>query len=196
MERFLDLPRRTTQKMELACGPGADLSRPTERLEQHGWTIVEPAVCAPDPWRYREYLSQSKGEWSVAKEGYVKSNSGWFSCRSACYLALGRPCVLQDTGWSRNYPTGKGLLAFRNMEEAVAGLAAVHADYAAHCAAARDVAVQMFDAPGVGRFAGTNCGLIQLHKLFGRPEFDEAEFLRGDVQQGGGEAFGALGAAV
>jgi hypothetical protein len=96
-------------------------------------------------------LSGSKGEWSVAKEGYVKSQSGWFSCRSACYLALGRPCVLQDTGWSRVYPTGHGLWAFRDMDEAVNGLAAVNADYAAQRTGARTLAETMFDA---GRVLG------------------------------------------
>jgi hypothetical protein len=100
----------------------------------------------PDPWTYRDYLRGSKGEWSVAKEGYVKSRSGWFSCRSACYLALGRPCVLQDTGWSKVYPTGNGLFAFNTMEEAIAGIDAVNADYARHSKAARALAKKEFDA--------------------------------------------------
>jgi hypothetical protein len=91
-------------------------------------------------------LRRSKGEWSVAKEGYVKSRSGWFSCRSACYLALGRPCVLQDTSWSHIYPTGHGLFAYQTLDEALAGIAAVNADYAAHSRAARQLAGQMFDA--------------------------------------------------
>jgi hypothetical protein len=149
LERFIELPRHTPQKLELACGQGGQPARALGRLRQCGWEIVDPDLCVPDPWRYREYLSTSKGEWSVAKEGYVKSRSGWFSCRSACYLALGRPCVLQDTGWSHIYPTGNGLWAFQNMDEAVAGLAAVNADYAAQGAAARRVAENMFDASRV-----------------------------------------------
>ena len=144
--KFLDLPQRTTQKFEIAMGMGPGMKRPTEMLQQKGWQIIEPADHLPDPWTYREYLSQSKGEWSVAKEGYVKSRSGWFSCRSACYLALGRPCVLQDTGWSNIYPTGHGLFAFRTLEEAVAGIEAIDADYAAHSRAARQLAAEMFDA--------------------------------------------------
>lgn len=147
--KFLDLPRRTSQPLEIACGKGPKLKRPTARLLEHGWRIVEPDEKLPDPWSYREYLRTSKAEWSVAKEGYVKSRSGWFSCRSACYLALGRPCVLQDTGWSRHYPTGRGLLAFQTMDEAVAGIAAVNGDYAAQCRAARQVAERYFSAPVV-----------------------------------------------
>jgi hypothetical protein len=144
--KFLDLPQRTAQKFEIAMGMGPGMKRPTETLQQKGWQIIEPAEHLPDPWTYREYLRQSKGEWSVAKEGYVKSRSGWFSCRSACYLALGRPCVLQDTGWSNVYPTGHGLFAFRTMDEALSAIDAINANYAAHSSAARQLAEQMFDA--------------------------------------------------
>jgi hypothetical protein len=144
--KFVDLPGRTAQKFEIAMGMGPGMKRPTEMLQQKGWQIIEPAEHLPDPWTYREYLRRSKGEWSVAKEGYVKSRSGWFSCRSACYLALGRPCVLQDTGWSNCYPTGRGLFAYQTIDEALAGIEAVNADYAAHSHAARQLAAQMFDA--------------------------------------------------
>jgi hypothetical protein len=144
--KFLDLPERTSQKFEIAMGLGQGKLRPTELILSKGWRLIEPSEHLPDPWTYRDYLRQSKGEWSVAKEGYVKSRSGWFSCRSACYLALGRPCVLQDTGWSKHYPTGNGLFAFATMAEALAGIAAVNADYAKHAAGARAVAEEMFDA--------------------------------------------------
>jgi hypothetical protein len=144
--KFVDLPQRTTQKFEIAMGMGPGMKRPTEMLREKGWEIVEPSERLPDPWRYRDYLNSSKGEWSVAKEGYVKSRSGWFSCRSACYLALGRPCVLQDTGWSNVYPTGDGLFAFDTIEEAVAGIEDINADYAHHSKEARAVADEMFDA--------------------------------------------------
>jgi len=147
--KFADLPGRTPQKFEIAMGMGPGMKRPTAMLQQKGWQIIEPAEHLPDPWTYREYLRRSKGEWSVAKEGYVKSRSGWFSCRSACYLALGRPCVLQDTGWSNIYPTGHGLFAYQTIDEALAGVEAVSADYAAHSRAARELAGQMFDARNV-----------------------------------------------
>jgi len=144
--KFLDLPTRTPQKFEIAMGRGQGQHRPTELIRQHGWTIIEPDEALPDPWTYRDYLRSSKAEWSVAKEGYRKSRSGWFSCRSACYLALGRPCVLQDTGWSAHYPTGTGLFAFDTLDEARAGITAINADYARHSAGARAVAAKMFDA--------------------------------------------------
>ncbi len=144
--RYADLPQRTTQRFEIAMGRGPGNTRPTELLQSKGWTIIEPDETLPDPWTYRDYLRSSKGEWSIAKEGYVKSRSGWFSCRSACYLALGRPCVLQDTGWSRFYPTGEGLFAFCSLDEAVAGLEKVAADYARHAHAARTVAENHLDA--------------------------------------------------
>ena len=147
--KFIELPQKTAQKFEIAMGMGPGMKRPTELLQQKGWQIVEPSECLPDPWTYRDYLRGSKGEWSVAKEGYVKSRSGWFSCRSACYLALGRPCVLQDTGWSGRYPTGNGLFAFRTLEEAVAGIDAINADYASQARAARRLAEQLFDARNV-----------------------------------------------
>ena len=144
--KFIDLPQKTNQRFEIAMGMGPGMRRPTELLQQNGWRIIEPSEHLPDPWTYRDYLGNSKGEWSVAKEGYVKSRSGWFSCRSACYLALGRPCVLQDTDWSKIYPTGNGLFAFSTAEEAIAGIDHINADHARHSAAARALAEQMFDA--------------------------------------------------
>ena len=144
--KFLDLPLHTPQKFEIAMGRGQGQQRPTELIRQHGWEIIEPDEALPDPWTYRDYLRKSKGEWSVAKEGYRKSHSGWFSCRSACYLALGRPCVLQDTGWSAHYPTGTGLFAFETLAEASAEIAKLNADYARHSAGARALAEKMFDA--------------------------------------------------
>ena len=144
--KFIDLPQKTSQKFEIAMGMGPGMKRPTELLQQKGWQLIEPSEHLPDPWTYRDYLSGSKGEWSVAKEGYVKSRSGWFSCRSACYLALGRPCVLQDTGWSAHCPTGDGLFAFDTVEEAIASIDDINADYAHHSAEARALAEQMFDA--------------------------------------------------
>ena len=157
--KFVDLPRCVGQPFEIACGKGPGHQRPTEFLQAHGWTIVEPDTKLPDLWTYRDYLRHSKAEWSIAKEGYVKSRSGWFSCRSACYLALGRPCVLQDTGWSRYYPTGDGLMAFDTLEEAVAGVMEINADYAHHTAEARRIVEQFFAAPVVLHQLLTQAGL-------------------------------------
>jgi hypothetical protein len=144
--RFVELPRRTSEAFQVAMGMGPGKKRPTAMLQSTGWQIIEPSTYLPDPWTYHDYLLTSKGEWSIAKEGYVKSHSGWFSCRSACYLALGRPCVLQDTGWSQIIPAGEGLHAFTNLEEAVAGVEAVAGDFTRHSQAARRLAEDWFDA--------------------------------------------------
>ena len=101
---------------------------------------------AGDWQAYQDYISGSFGELSVAKETYVKGQTGWFSCRSACYLATGRPVVTQDTGWSRFYPTGCGLFAYKSTGEAAAALEAVAADPAAHSRCARRIAEDCFDS--------------------------------------------------
>ena len=108
--------------------------------------MVEPSSLLPDPFTYRDYLSTSKGEWSVAKEGYVKSKSGWFSCRSGCYLALGKPCVLQDTGWSDYYPTGNGLFAFSTIGNVIESIQEINSNYSSHSTGARKIAETLFDA--------------------------------------------------
>jgi hypothetical protein len=105
-------------------------------------------VC-PDFDSYRQYIESSQAEWSVAKNGYVVGQAGWFSCRSACYLAAGRPVVVQDTGFGPVLPVGEGLLAFTSVEEAVAALQEVEANYARHAQAARDIAESYFDSDKV-----------------------------------------------
>jgi Glycosyl transferases group 1 len=102
-------------------------------------------VC-PDLDSYRTYVKTSKAEWSVAKHGYVAGRAGWFSCRSACYLAAGRPVVVEDTGFDAVLPTGRGILAFHEVDEAADAIRAVEADYATHARAARDIAAEYFDA--------------------------------------------------
>src|SRR5262249_2532577 len=95
------------------------------------------------------YIESSKGEWSVAKNGYVVGQSGWFSCRSACYLAAGRPVVVQDTGFSKVLPAGEGILPFLNMEEAVSGIRAVESDYNKHSKGACAIAEEYFSSDKV-----------------------------------------------
>jgi glycosyltransferase involved in cell wall biosynthesis len=107
---------------------------------------VDPAVVCPDLDSYRRYIESSKAEWSVTKNGYVVGQAGWFSCRSACYLAAGRPVVVQDSGFGAVLPVGEGLLSFTNMEEAVAAIQEVEAHYARHAEAARALAETYFDA--------------------------------------------------
>jgi hypothetical protein len=140
---LIDLPRRTTATLELALG-GAH--PPTDELRRHGWLVVNGPDATRTAALYRDYIESSRGELSVAKNVYVATGSGWFSCRSACYLAAGRPVVVQDTGFSASLPSGAGLLAFRTPEEALAGLEAVEADYETHAAAAREFAARHLDA--------------------------------------------------
>ena len=147
--RFLDLPSLTRERFVLAMGQGVGGKRPTAMLESKGWHILEPDVRLPDYMAYRDFLCASKGEWSIAKHGYVHSRSGWFSCRSACYLAAGKPVVVQDTGWSAHLPSGEGVLAFNTPEEAASALDAVSANYEFHSRAARAYAEKHFDAAKV-----------------------------------------------
>ena len=143
MEQVLDMPARCGPRFEMAVGgPTA----PHDRLAQRGWHVADPLAITCDPWDYQAYITQSKAEFSVAKHGYVTSGSGWFSERSASYMALGRPVVVQDTGFSRHLPTGQGLLAFSRIDEAVAAVAEVDANYGRHCEAARAVIESHFDA--------------------------------------------------
>jgi hypothetical protein len=143
--RFLDLPRQTSVELEVAIGGAAPLAQ----LAAHGWHVVDAHARSMTMRDYQRYLQSSRGEWSVAKSIYVALHSGWFSTRSAVYLASGKPVVVQDTGWSAHYPTGAGLFAFTTMEDAVAALAAVDADYRRHCEAARAVAERELAAPAV-----------------------------------------------
>ena len=147
--RFTGLPSLTEEKFVLAMGQGIGQKRPTEALVEQGWTIIEPDVHIPDYASYHDFLTNSKGEWSIAKNGYVRSESGWFSCRSACYLAAGKPVVVQDTGWTAHLPSGDGVLAFTTPDEAAAALAKVSSDYDHHCRAARAYAEEHFDAEKV-----------------------------------------------
>jgi hypothetical protein len=143
--RFLAMPRHTPVELEVAVAGAA----PRERLTAHGWHVVDAHARSATMAQYRRYLQSSRGEWSVAKHIYIALRSGWFSTRSALYLASGKPVVVQDTGWSAHYPTGAGLFAFATIEEAAAALAAIEADYRRHCEAARAVAERELAAPAV-----------------------------------------------
>ena len=145
---FLDLPRRTGAAFELAL----DVDKvPGDRevMAAHGWGLVDPLAVSTDALRYRNYIRASRGEFSLAKALNVRLATGWFSDRSACYLAAGRPVVLQDTGFRATLPTGAGLLAFRTPEEAAEAVHSVIADWPLHSAAARRIAEQHFAAKWV-----------------------------------------------
>jgi hypothetical protein len=147
--RFFDMPAAVEGiPLAVAVGQtgGAGEAFPAAAARAAGWQVLDPAEHAPD-WRaYREFIARSRGEFSVAKETYVKARTGWFSCRSACYLAAGRPVVTQDTGWSRYLPAEWGLLAFDDAAGAADTLRRIEAEPARHARAARAVAVEFFDS--------------------------------------------------
>ena len=145
--RMIDLPRRVTQPLELALesdDPGAP-----PRLREHGWLVTDAFAASADLDGYRDFVAGSRGEFTVAKDLVVRTRCGWFSDRSACYLASGRPVVTQDTAFGKFVPTGEGLFAFSEIEEAAAAIDEINRDYARHSAAARRIAVEHFDAAKV-----------------------------------------------
>jgi hypothetical protein len=146
-QRFLDLPGLVAPAvLELAMGAGKNDPTPYQMLRDKGWLLVDPLDVCHDLDSMRTYTTSSKAEWSIAKHGYVAGRSGWFSERSARYLAAGRPVVVQDTGFSRVLPVGEGILPFNTVEEAVAGVREVESNYERHAKAAREIAEEYFDA--------------------------------------------------
>jgi hypothetical protein len=149
-KRFMSLPERVAPTtIELAIGPGHGQHTPHDLLRYKGWKLVDPSDVCPDVDSLRSYTESSMAEWSVAKNGYVLGQSGWFSERSARYLAAGRPVVVQDTGFTAVFPAGEGILPFTNMDEAVEGIRKVESDYSRHSKAARALADEYFDSTKV-----------------------------------------------
>ena len=140
---FFSLPNETGQLMEMALNAPPEIRK---RLGAGGWRLADPGEVTRDPWTYQEYLRSSRAEFSVAKHAYVSARCGWFSDRSAGYLAMGRPVIVQDTGFSDFLPCGRGLLAFRSQDEAVEAINRLSDNYEAHCRAARAVTEEYFDA--------------------------------------------------
>jgi hypothetical protein len=146
-ERFLELPRlRPQQKFELATSVGDDVRNV---LRDHGWNQTGSIEVSRDADAYKSYIQQSRGEFTVARDQYVRPNTGWFSDRTCCYLAAGRPVITQETGFSKFIPSGRGLFGFRTMEDVLHAVDAVEGDYAGHCRAAREVAAEYFAAEKV-----------------------------------------------
>jgi len=139
---YLDLPEKAGDIFELAIGSP---TAPYALLRGKGWGVRDPRGPTRDPWTYQRYIQQSKAEFSVAKHGYVISRSGWFSERSAAYLASGRPVLVQETGFSDWLQTGSGVIPFSTSEEALAGIEQISSRYEFHCRAARAVAEEYFD---------------------------------------------------
>jgi|SRR6185312_4840317 len=146
---LFDIPGRTRAAFMPALAIHPDEVRDVHSLTVNGWQLLDPASVADTPGRFREFVRGSSAEFSTAKSGYVATRCGWFSDRTACYLASGRPAVVQETGFSSDIPTGAGLFAFETVEEAVAGVEAVLAEYQRHARAARSLAEEYLDSDRV-----------------------------------------------
>jgi hypothetical protein len=149
LRNFMTLPTLTEERFMTAFAIHPDERRDLAALRENGWCLLDPAAVAGTPRDYRRFVRGSKAEFGVAKSGYVLSNCGWFSDRSACYLASGRPVIAQETGFRDSLPVGKGLLAFSTIEDALAAVATINEDYSGHAAAARAVAEEHFDSDRV-----------------------------------------------
>lgn len=171
-KRFLELPKKSsgaaleialakthhvrweTKDVELPPAVSALIRNhpewtPHDLLTHTGWRVVDASEVCGDFHSYRKYIQSSKAEWSIAKNGYVRGRCGWFSGRSACYLAAGRPVVVQDTGFAPVLPVGEGILPFNTLEEAVVAIREVKNDYERHAKAARNIAEEYFDSDKV-----------------------------------------------
>ena len=138
--KFIELPSQTPQPFELA------INGPQALLRSYGWKTVDAMNVSRTPWDYRDFIQRSKAEFGVAKHTYVASSCGWFSDRTECYLASGRPAIVQDTGWSAHLPSGEGLLAFSSPDEALGGIDALNRDYPRHARRAAEIAREHFEA--------------------------------------------------
>jgi hypothetical protein len=144
--KVIDLPRRLSHPFELATSVDDTTAA---RLRAHGWGLADALAVSRDCGRYRAYIQGSRAEFTVAKDQNVRLRSGWFSDRSACYLAAGRPVITQDTGFGNVLPTGKGLFAFRDLDDILSAVDTIEADYEGQRRAAREIAREYFDAERV-----------------------------------------------
>jgi hypothetical protein len=147
--KFAELPRLTARPFEIALDIHPSDEKDRAMVQAGGWSLVDPAAVAGDPWAYRAYIQRSAGELGVAKNMYVDTRSGWFSDRSICYLASGKPVLVQDTGLGDLYPIGEGLLTFSTLDEAIDGVEAICRDYGRHARATRLLAEEYFGSDRV-----------------------------------------------
>ena len=146
-EGFLELPgRRPRQRFELATTVGDDVR---QLLVQHGWSQIGSIEVSRNADAYKRYIQDSRAEFTVARDQYVRPHTGWFSDRTCCYLAAGRPVVTQETGFNKFLPTGKGLFGFRTMDDILAAVDAIESDYEGNCRVAREIASEHFAAEKV-----------------------------------------------
>lgn len=144
--QFAPLPQLTGKPFQIALDIHSAEVRDIEPLSASGWSLIDPKTVAADPRAYQTFIRNSRAEFMVAKNMYVQANSGWFSDRSICYLASGKPVLAQDTGIGRLYPVGEGLITFSTLEEAEAGVEEICHNYAHHARAAQALAEEYFDS--------------------------------------------------
>src|SRR5262249_53108487 len=149
LRQFITLPTRTGEKFILALGIHPDERRDLTALADNGWQLVDPARVASTPARYQQFIQGSKAEFGIAKSGYVTARCGWFSDRSVCYLASGRPVIAQDTSFDRFLPTGAGLFSFTTAEDVLVAVENLNQDYVRQSRAARAIAEEFFDSDRV-----------------------------------------------
>ena len=145
--RFISAPKKSGETFELATN--IEDANTRAKFLRNGWRLHSPLQLSVDYWLYRDYIRRSKGEFTVAKDQYIRLNTGWFSDRSACYLAAGRPVIIQETGFTKIYGDKAGLLSFRSLSEIVDAVKVINADYAKHSRAARALAREFFEAENV-----------------------------------------------
>jgi hypothetical protein len=151
LRQFMDLPRRCPERFMLAMGIHPDEKQDLAALQENRWELLDPAVLTDTPWAYQKFIRSSKAEFGIAKSGYVVSRCGWFSDRSLCYLASGRPVIAQETGFSRFLPTGEGLFTFNTADDVLSAVDALNREYPRHVRAARSIAEAHFDSDTVLR---------------------------------------------
>jgi len=158
--KFIDLPRRSKQEFELALAWQDEKDQEAiPQLKSHGWRIIDGISLSLDTAPYREYILRSRGEFTVAKDQNIRLRSGWFSDRSACYLAAGKPVVTQDTAFGNILPVGRGLFTFRNMDDILTAIEMIEGDYDRHSRAAREIAQEYFATENVLRSLMERVGL-------------------------------------
>src|SRR5262249_5767123 len=145
--RFVEAPKICGEPFELAAEIVDDTER--ETFLKNGWKLASPRELSVDWEQYRDYIRSSKGEFTCAKDQYVRLNTGWFSDRTACYLASGRPAITQETGFTLNFGDKEGLLSFSTMEDILEAVAAIRKDYQRHSRAALTLAREIFEAEKV-----------------------------------------------
>jgi hypothetical protein len=146
-EKFIDLPKRRPHAgFELAAGVNAQVH---ELLTSNQWRLADSIGVSTSIDGYRDYIRHARGEFTVARDQYVRPNTGWFSDRTACYLAAGRPVITQETGFSKFYGGGAGLFGFKTMDDILAAVDAIESDYSKHSLAARAIAEEFFAAEKV-----------------------------------------------